>query len=636
MAISDSTIQEIKNRIDVVEVISDFVSLKKVGSNYRGLSPFTNEKTPSFYVSPSKEIFKCFSSGKGGDAISFVMEVEGISYIEALKYLAGKYGIEVQEEEQTDEQIQAQNERDSLFIILNFASEFFKKQLFQSEEGKSIGLSYFKERGFNEQTIKTFELGYSLDQWDGLLKEAKSKGYSEDILEKAGLILRQENKKYDRFRGRVMFPIQNVAGKVIAFGARTLRSDKKQPKYINSPETDVYHKSNILYGIHQARQAIRNEDLCYLVEGYTDVISMHQAGVHNVVASSGTSLTKEQIQLISRYTKNITVLYDGDSAGIKASFRGIDMILENDLDVRAVVFPDGQDPDSFSRTMTSDAFQEYLKSNARDFITFKTDILTDGGKQTDPTKKVQVIRDIIESISLIPDGIKRSVYVSASANLLDVEEQVLLSELNKLIIQKQRKDKKPEAYQEELPPPVAEPQQKKPDIGSLAFPVERECLRLVINYGHEPFDEEMSIAEFVLGETESINFENKLIEETLNWATQLLDEGKKLDADQFIGPNNPSMSQLVIDMLEMKYFVSEGWEERHRISTMHESEDLPNAAYSAILRLKRKKLESLIHQNEETLKKSKNQDEQDELMRMHQHLKIMLKEINDELGTVIS
>lgn len=636
MAISDSTIQEIKNRIDVVDVISDFVSLKKVGSNYRGLSPFTNEKTPSFYVSPSKEIFKCFSSGKGGDAISFVMEVEGINYIEALKYLAAKYGIEVQEEEQTDEQIQAQNERDSLFIILNFASEFFKKQLFDSDEGKSIGLSYFKERGFTEQTIKTFELGYSLDQWDALLKEAKSKGHREEILEKAGLILKQENKTYDRFRGRVMFPIQNVAGKVIAFGARTLRSDKKQPKYINSPETDVYHKSNILYGIHQARQAIRNEDLCYLVEGYTDVISMHQAGVHNVVASSGTSLTKEQIQLISRYTKNITVLYDGDSAGIKASFRGIDMILEHDLDVRAVVFPDGEDPDSFSRTMTSDAFQDYLKNNARDFLTFKTDILTDGGKQTDPTKKVQVIRDIIESISLIPDGIKRSVYVSACANLLDVEEQVLLSELNKLIIQKQRKDRNQEVYQDVETVAPVQPPQEKPDIGALAFPVERECLRLVINYGNEPFDEEMSIGEFILGETESINFENEMIEQTLNLAAQLVHSGTKLEPDKFIGPENPNMSQLVIDLLEMKYFVSEGWEQKHKISTIHESEDLPNAAYSAILRLKRKKLESLIHQNEETLKKSKNQDEQEELMRMHKHLKQMLKEINDELGTVIS
>ncbi|WP_286747277.1 DNA primase [Roseivirga sp. UBA1976] len=636
MAISESTIQEIKNRIDIVDVISDFVSLKKVGSNYRALSPFTNEKTPSFYVSPSKEIFKCFSSGKGGDAITFVMEVEGINYIEALKYLAAKYGIEVQEEEQTDEQIQAQNERDSLFIVLNFANEYFKKQLFDSDEGRSIGLSYFKERGFNEQTLKTFELGYSLDVWDGLLKEAKKKGHSEELLEKAGLILKQESKIYDRFRGRVMFPIQNVAGKVIAFGARTLRSDKKQPKYINSPETEVYHKSKILYGIHQSRQAIRNEDLCYLVEGYTDVISMHQAGVQNVVASSGTSLTKEQVQLISRYTKNITVLYDGDSAGIKASFRGIDMILEHDLNVRAVVFPNGEDPDSFSRSMTSDAFREYLETNARDFITFKTDILTDGGKQTDPVKKVQVIREIIESISLIPDGIKRSVYISACADLLDVEEQVLLSELNKLLIKKQRKDRAQPEPPEPEDLPLTEAKQPKPNLQSLAYPVERECLRLVVNYGNEPFDEEMTIAEFILGETQTINFENKSIEETLNLAAQVVDEGKKIEPDIFIGPENPTMSQLVIDLLEMKYFVSEGWEKKHRISTMHESEDLPSAAYTAILRLKRKKLESLILQNEETLKKSKSVEEQEELMTMHKHLKMMLKEIDDELGIVIS
>ena len=305
MSISNQTINEIKARIDILEVVGDFVSLKKVGSNYRALSPFTSEKTPSFYVSPSKEIYKDFSSGKGGDAISFVMEVEGINYIEALKYLAQKYGIEVEEEEQTDEQIAAQNERDALFIILNFAKDYFADLLWNHDEGKSIGLSYFKERGFSEATIKKFDLGYSLDMWDGFMKAAEAKGHTREIMEKAGLILVNDDKTktYDRFRGRVIFPIHNVAGKTIAFGARTLRKDKKQPKYINSPETDVYHKSNIVYGIHQARQAIRNADRCYLVEGYTDVISMHQSGVENVVASSGTSLTKEQIQLIGRYTK---------------------------------------------------------------------------------------------------------------------------------------------------------------------------------------------------------------------------------------------------------------------------------------------------------------------------------------------
>lgn len=640
MAINDATIQDIKNRVDIVDVIGDFVTLKKVGGNYRALSPFTNEKTPSFYVSPSKEIFKCFSTGKGGDAIAFVMEVEGINYIEALKYLAQKYGIEIQEEELTDEQIEAQNERDSLFIVLNFASQYFQELLHENSEGKSIGLSYFKERGFTESTIKKFDLGYSLDAWDGLLKAATAKGHTDSMLEKAGLILKSEkdNKKYDRFRGRVIFPIHNVSGKVIAFGARTLRKDKKQPKYINSPETEVYHKSNILYGIYQARQAIRNEDQCYLVEGYTDVISMHQSGVENVVASSGTSLTKEQIQLISRYTKNITVLYDGDSAGIKASFRGIDMILEHDLDVKAVVFPDGEDPDSYSRSMSSEAFQNYLVDDAQDFITFKTNVLTDGGKQVDPVKKVQVIRDVIESISLIPDGIKRSVYVRSCADQLEIEEQVLISELNKILIQKQRKDRqsrdREEAQQlaEPLPEVLAH---KKEELKLTSYYVERECLRLLINYGNEPYDNDMSVSEFILQETDSINFEDEMIEKTFHKAAEIVGKGQKLEPDQFIGPHDPAMSQLVIDMLEMKYFVSEGWQQKHRIGIVHESEDLPEASYKLVLRLKKKKLEKLIGQTDESLKKSSNQEEQDELLKMYLHLKTLLMEVDSELGTVI-
>ncbi|WP_317040710.1 DNA primase [Roseivirga misakiensis] len=639
MAINDATIQDIKNRIDIVDVIGDFVSLKKVGGNYRALSPFTNEKTPSFYVSPSKEIFKCFSTGKGGDAISFVMEVEGINYIEALKYLAQKYGIEIQEEEMTDEQIAAQNERDSLFIVLNFANEYFKDILHNHEEGKSIGLSYFKERGFTESTIDKFDLGYTLDTWDGLLKAATAKGHTEAMLEKAGLILKPEaNKVYDRFRGRVVFPIHNVAGKVIAFGARTLRKDKKQPKYINSPETEVYHKSNILYGLFQARKAIRNADTCFLVEGYTDVISMHQAGVENVVSSSGTSLTKEQIQLINRYTRNITVLYDGDSAGIKASFRGIDMILENDLDVRAVVFPEGEDPDSYSRSMSSEVFQQYLEDNAQDFITFKTNILTDGGKQVDPVKKVQIIREVIESISLIPDGIKRSVYIQSCASQLDIEEQVLISELNKILIQKQRKDRQAQNRNElqvETAEPVPTTPPKKEELKHTSYHVERECLRLLVNYGNEAYDDEMSVADFILQETESITFEDEMIEKTFNHAAEIVSRGDKLAPDQFIGPNDPAMSKLVIDLLEMKYFVSEGWEKRHRIGVVHESEDLPEAAYKMVLRLKKKKLEKLIGQTDESLKKPSSEQEQEELIKMYMHLKTLLMEVDAELGTVI-
>lgn len=637
MAISDATIQEIKNRIDIIEVIGDFVSLKKAGSNYRALSPFTNEKTPSFYVSPSKEIFKCFSSGKGGDAITFVQEVEGINYIEALKYLAQKYGIEVEEEEMTDEQIQAQNERDSLFIVLNFASQYFQDLLKNNEEGRSIGLSYFKERGFGEAIIEKFGLGYSVDEWDGLLKAATAKGHNEEMLLKAGLVLKNDKGRvYDRFRNRVVFPIHNVTGKTIAFGARTLRSDKKEPKYINSPETEVYHKSDVLYGIHQAKQAIRNEDMCYLVEGYTDVISLHIAGVENVVSSSGTSLTKEQIQLISRYTKNITVLYDGDNAGIKASFRGINMILENDLNVQAVVFPEGEDPDSFSRSMDSEAFKEYLKTQAQDFITFKTNVLTDNGRDLDPNNKVKVIREVIESISLIPDGIKRSVYIQTCANLLDIQEQVLISELNKLILQKRKKDQQSAQYkerQEEMLPPVEA--EKKEDIKITSFYVEKECLRILVNYGNEAFDEEVSIAEFILEEIDDITFDNEVIDRTIHKVAHIVAKEGKIEPDMFIGPKDPAMSQMVIDLLEMKYFVSEGWQKRHKIVTLHESEDLPDAAYKMVLRLKKKKLEVLIEQNDQALKTTADIDEQMELLKVHKHLKELLVEVDTELGIVV-
>jgi len=641
MAIPNQTINDIKARADIVEVVGDFVSLKKVGSNYRALSPFTNEKTPSFYVSPSKEIYKCFSSGKGGDAISFIMEVEGINYIEALKYLAQKYGIEIEEEEQTDEQIAAQNERDALFIILNFAKEYFSKLLWENDEGKSIGLSYFKERGFNEAIMKKFDLGYSLDQWDGFMKAAEAKGYKREIMEKAGLILAGDNKTYDRFRGRVMFAIHNVAGKVIAFGARTLRKDKKQPKYINSPETDVYHKSDIVYGIHQARQAIRNADLCYLVEGYTDVISMHQSGVENVVASSGTSLTKEQIHLISRYTKNITVLYDGDSAGIKASFRGIDLILEHDLDVKAIVFPEGEDPDSFSRSMSSEAFQDYLKEKAQDFITFKTNVLTDGGKKTDPASKVQVIRDVIESIALIPDGIKRSVYIQSCANQLQIEEQVLLSELNKLLIGKQRKDRQQQMRAEDVQAAEAQlaevvEQTQPKDTKPSTYYVEREALRIIVNYGNELYDEETTIGEFVINETSDIEFEDQEILEAINKCAELINEGKKIEPDQFIGPQNPSMGKLVIDLLEMKYFISDGWKDKHRIYTEHESENLQEMALRDVLRLKYKKLDSLVAKAEEDLKNAETVEAQSELQRMCMHYKGMLMQVSKELGIVIT
>ncbi|HTH56493.1 MAG TPA: DNA primase, partial [Cyclobacteriaceae bacterium] len=370
--ITRETIDEIKNRVDIYDVVSDFVSLKKSGQNYKGLSPFNNEKTPSFFVVPAKGIFKDFSSGKGGDAFTFVMEHEKMSYVEAIRYLAKKYGVEIKEDRSSGESKEAQSERESLYILMNFAKDFYKQTLTQSEEGKSIGLSYFRERGFNDRTLEKFELGYALEGWENFSKEAISKGYNKELLEKTGLVVKKEDgSSYDRFRGRVIFPVHGLSGKVVAFGARMLGKEKNQPKYINSPETEIYHKSDVLYGLYQGKNAIRQHDVCYLVEGYTDVISMHQADVENVVASSGTALTENQIKLIRRFTENITVLFDGDNAGIKAALRGIDMILRGGLNVRVMLFPDGEDPDSFSRKVGTTEFQKYLKEHTQDFVSFK-------------------------------------------------------------------------------------------------------------------------------------------------------------------------------------------------------------------------------------------------------------------------
>jgi DNA primase, catalytic core len=373
--ISRETIDDVKNRLDIVDVISDFITLKRSGQNYKALSPFANEKTPSFFVVPAKGIFKDFSSGKGGDAITFVMEHEKFSYSEAIRYLAKKYGVEIKEDKLTDEVQAQQSEREGLYILMNFAKDYYKNQL-QTEEGRSIGLSYYRERGFTDPTIAKFELGYAIEGWENFSKEAISKGYNKDLLEKTGLIVKKEDgSSYDRFRGRVIFPVHNITGKVIAFGARMLGKDKNQPKYINSPETDIYHKSDVLYGLYQAKNAIRQHDTCYLVEGYTDVISLHQSDVENVVSSSGTALTENQIKLIRRFTENVTVLFDGDAAGIKAALRGIDLILKGGLNVRVVLFPDGEDPDSYSRKVGTTEFQKFLKEKTQDFVSFKANLM---------------------------------------------------------------------------------------------------------------------------------------------------------------------------------------------------------------------------------------------------------------------
>ncbi|RLD40692.1 MAG: DNA primase, partial [Bacteroidetes bacterium] len=438
--IKPETIQQIFETVRIEEVIGDFVSLRKRGSNYLGLCPFHNEKTPSFSVSPSKGIYKCFGCGKAGNAINFVMEHEHYSYPEALRFVAKRYSIDIEETEVTPEMRQELDERESMFTLNGFIAKYMSSNLLSSDEGKAIALSYLKERDFREATIEKFELGYAIDNWQDYSDHALKNGYKKEILVKTGLSIQKENDKglIDRFRGRVIFPIHNLTGKVIGFGGRILTSEKKAAKYLNSPESEIYNKSKVLYGIFFARNAIVKNDNCYLVEGYTDVISMHQAGIENVVASSGTSLTVDQIRLIKRYTPNITILFDGDPAGIKASFRGIDLILEQGMNVKIVLFPEGQDPDSYVRSHRSSETEEFIKNQAADFITFKTRLMLDE-TAGDPTAKASLIKEIVQTISVIPDGITRTVYVKECSVVMEVPEQTLMNELNKIFRKRFRK-----------------------------------------------------------------------------------------------------------------------------------------------------------------------------------------------------
>lgn len=643
--IDQVTINEIKSRMDIVEVVGDFVSLKKSGQNYKALSPFNNEKTPSFYVVPSKGIFKDFSSGKGGDAISFIMEVDGSSYLEALKYLAKKYGVEIREQERSDEYMEAQSERESLFIVLNFAKDYYQKLLWEHEEGRSVGLSYFKERGFSEETIRDFDLGYSLNQWDGLINAAKEKGYQQEYLEKSGLKIVKENKAYDRFRGRVIFPIHNITGKVVAFGARILIKDKKQPKYINSPETELYHKSHILYGIFQAKQAIRQADNCYLVEGYTDVISMHQAGVKNVVSSSGTALTEDQIKLIGRYTKNITVLFDGDSAGIKAAMRGIDMILEGGLNVKAVSFPEGEDPDSYARQMNSSAFRGFLEDQATDFITFKTNLYK-RETDSDPLKRAETIREIVNSIAKIPDSIKRTVYLKECSSLLDISEQVIITELNKILLKasndQRLKNLRDEQVARSEPPPFFPPEeelaeQSKP-LSALIREQERESLRMLINYGASlidgPDDEQQYLVSYFFSEIEDVTFETPVYNEILNICKDKFEKGEIVEPEYLLEIGSEEIKSTVVDLVTDRYDISEFWQEKFEIYVPRETDILKNATYSNIVRLKFRIIEKLVKENHDKLRNANSEEEELSLLDTYSKLKKMQMQIAAILGNV--
>lgn len=483
--ITQRTIEQVFETARVEEVIGDFVQLKKAGSNFKGLSPFSDERSPSFMVSPVKQIWKDFSSGKGGNAVTFLMEHEHFTYPEAIKYLAKKYNIEIEETEQTDEQKLEASERESLYLVNDFANDYFQKVMLKTDQGQAIGLSYFKERGFTNETIKTFNLGYSLDEWQAFTDEALKKGYQLEFLNKTGLTIVKEDKKFDRFKGRVMFPIHSMSGRILGFGGRILKTDKKAAKYLNSPESEVYHKSKILYGLFHAKQSIAKEDNCYLVEGYTDVIQLYQSGIKNVVSSSGTALTPEQIRLVNRLTKNITVLFDGDAAGIRASIRGIDLILEQGMNVKVCTFPEGEDPDSFAKQNTLEELTAYLEGNAKDFIQFKASLLVKEANN-DPIKKAETIREIVNSISKIPDQIKKEIYIQECSRIMDISEEVLfrtLAQINKKDNQEANKAYKTQQKAFD----VVRPEVKAPKV-DLQYELERKIIEILLLYGNKTED----------------------------------------------------------------------------------------------------------------------------------------------------
>ena len=479
--ISQNTIAQVFETARVEEVIGDFVQLKKSGSSFKGLSPFSEERTPSFMVSPVKQIWKDFSTGKGGNAVTFLMEHEHFTYPEAIKYLAKKYNIEIEETERTDEEKAQADTRESLYLVSEYANTYFQKILHHTDQGKAIGLSYFKERGFSEDTIKKFQLGYSLDEWQAFTDDALGKGYNINFLAATGLTIVKDEKRFDRFKGRVMFPIHSMSGRILGYGGRILTNDKKAAKYLNSPESEIYHKSKVLYGLYYAKQTIAKEDNCYLVEGYTDVIQFYQTGIKNVVSSSGTALTPDQIRLINRLTNNITVLFDGDAAGIRASIRGIDLILEQGMNVRVCTFPDGEDPDSFAKSNTLEELKTYLNENAKDFIQFKASLLVKEANN-DPIKKAETIREIVNSISKIPDSIKREVYIQECARIMDISENVLfstLAQISKKDFQEANKKHKQEQKAFEVVKNVEQPKQKV----NVQYELERKIIEILMLYG---------------------------------------------------------------------------------------------------------------------------------------------------------
>ncbi|MBC5836506.1 DNA primase [Flavobacterium muglaense] len=582
--ISKATIDTVFETARVEEVIGDFVHLKRAGSNFKGLSPFSDERSPSFMVSPAKGIWKDFSSGKGGNSVAFLMEHSHFTYPEAIRYLANKYNIEIEETEQTDEEKAITDVRESMYLVSEFAKDYFHKTLLKTEEGKAIGYSYFKERGFTAETIEKFSLGYSPEAWDAFTKEALGKGYKLEFLESTGLTIAREDRPFDRFKGRVMFPIQSMSGRILGFGGRILTNDKKAAKYLNSPESDIYHKSKVLYGIFQAKQSIAKLNNCYLVEGYTDVIQFNQAGIENVVSSSGTALTPDQIRLINRLTKNITVLFDGDAAGLRAAIRGIDLILEEGMNVKVCTFPDGEDPDSFAKKTPHDALIAYLDENAKDFIQFKASTLMDEAKN-DPIKKADLIRDMVTSISKIPDRIQREVYIQECSRIMDISEQVLVSTLAQLsqkdvaeIEKKQKQDQGKKAFEV-----VKNEDQVEAQKVDILYRLERKIIEILLLYGNktEEFEdtfmktnddgEIVMVTEnrafkvfqriYLSLQEDEVELANPLFKDIFNDLINYYLQNDKFSLEQYLMHLQPEFAQEVTDILmEEERLVMHNWE----------------------------------------------------------------------------
>ncbi|MFA8450234.1 MAG: DNA primase [Bacteroidales bacterium] len=647
--IKPEIIQQIFDTAQVEEVVGDFVQLKRRGTNMIGLCPFHNEKTPSFSVSPGKGIYKCFGCGKGGNSVNFIMEHEHYSYPEALRYLANKYNIDIEEEELSDEEVKSLSERESLFHVTELASKFYKDQLLFTSKGKAIGRSYFRERGFSDVTIEKFRLGYSPDEWSAFTQHATQQGFSMDIVAKAGLcIVKDSQKFYDRFRERVMFPIQNLTGKVIGFGGRILNKEKSKAKYINSPETEIYNKSRVLYGIYQSKNQIIRENECLLVEGYTDVISLHQNGIENVVSSSGTSLTEDQIKLIKRFSNNITILYDGDAAGIKASFRGIDMILEQGMNVRVVLFPDGEDPDSFAQKTPVHELKAFIDKAKQDFISFKTQLLLSEASN-DPVKRAEISKDIVKSISAVPDIIIRTEYIKQCSGIMQIPERTLTIETNRLLRENSFKQKKSRGAQSTVLnplPPEEESVEQQTDSSTIGkgnvFYQEKEIIRLLLNYGHEthPFpyidengeekEEEIEVASFIIGDLENdeIQFFDHSCRQIYQEYINQIQEGSIPKSNFFTTHENKQIRLTAINALATKDMLSEKWESKLGIHVNTEKELLVDIIIKSILCLKQKNLRIQLDQIELKLKDCKDFDEIMVLQKDHMDLKKILDEIS--------